>query len=369
MLRRILKYIYDNFTYHIKLSDVAEREHVSIWHLSHLFKQAVGCSFQDFISFARVEFSEKLLLSTSRSISDISYQCGFSSPRYYTENFISWFGMNPSEYRSRYKDQTIDSRDKITRVLSGAELKAAIEYMISRFGKIEDAKVDPCSELFHSISLSEAPSGPARTHSISAQSVFQGTDRNPSAGNLCDTGYMAATVVHFILKGDPKGLPALTLQDHPQDACFYGGNGLLTSDGWKKASYFAYQFLCQLGPEELSRSKCHLLTRGASGLQLLLYNYNEEFSDTGELTPLELTIDDIDPEYAITRYKVNSYTRLPYRLWLDMGEPDRPGAEALRLFKNIILPDFDCIRAGQSSISTTLAPFEVQLWLLEIMPS
>lgn len=104
-LRRITDYMYSNYTRKLTLNEIAEREHLSIYYLSHVIKEATGLSFQDLLSFIRVEESEKVLLSTNKKVGAISEEMGFSAVRYYIKHFKVWFGMHPQEYRKKYADK------------------------------------------------------------------------------------------------------------------------------------------------------------------------------------------------------------------------------------------------------------------------
>jgi len=104
-LRRITDYMYENFMRKLTLGEIAEREHLSIFYLSHAMKEATGMSFQDLLSFIRVEESEKLLLGTHKKIGTISDECGFSALRYYIKHFQKWYGMPPADYREKYTDK------------------------------------------------------------------------------------------------------------------------------------------------------------------------------------------------------------------------------------------------------------------------
>ena len=101
-LNRITDYMYDNYSRKLTLNEIAEREHLSIYYLSHIMKEATGLSFQDLLSYIRVEESEKLLLGSNKKIGAIAEETGFSAVRYYIKHFEYWFGMHPLEYRKKY---------------------------------------------------------------------------------------------------------------------------------------------------------------------------------------------------------------------------------------------------------------------------
>lgn len=109
-LFRVTDYIYENHSERITLSDVAKNVHLSDYYLSHLIKTFTGLSFQDYLNFARIEESEKLLLGTDKSISFIAEECGFSAVRYYTKFFERWFGVTPKEYRKQYLEKVENNR-------------------------------------------------------------------------------------------------------------------------------------------------------------------------------------------------------------------------------------------------------------------
>lgn len=106
-ISNIIRYIYKNHAYKLSLSELAERENLSVYYLSHLFQRFVGISFRDFLSMARLEMSEYKLLSTKLSLSTIAQEAGFSSTQYYIENFIKWYGIHPKEFREVYSSKVI----------------------------------------------------------------------------------------------------------------------------------------------------------------------------------------------------------------------------------------------------------------------
>jgi len=107
-LRRIKRYMYENYNRKLTLSEIADREHLSIFYLSHIMKQTTGLSFQELLNLIRVEESEKLLLGTNEKIGAISEACGFSAVRYYTKHFQTWFAVHPSEHRKKYSGKVIN---------------------------------------------------------------------------------------------------------------------------------------------------------------------------------------------------------------------------------------------------------------------
>ncbi|QHI72550.1 AraC family transcriptional regulator [Aminipila terrae] len=130
-LRRITDYMYENYTRKLTLNEIADREHLSIYYLSHVIKEATGLSFQDLLSFIRVEESEKLLLGTNKKIGAISEEMGFSAVRYYIKHFKTWFNMHPQEYRKKFADKP-NKRETTARYIrcSPMEIEDAIRKQV-----------------------------------------------------------------------------------------------------------------------------------------------------------------------------------------------------------------------------------------------
>lgn len=53
-----------------------------------------------FVRTVRLERAKELLQTTDRSISEIAYEAGFSTPNYFSDTFLEAFGVRPSEFRS-----------------------------------------------------------------------------------------------------------------------------------------------------------------------------------------------------------------------------------------------------------------------------
>ena len=101
-LGRIINFIYEKHAEKITLKDLSELEHLSTYYISHLITKGTGMNFREFLCFARVEFSEMILLDTNKKVNEIAQEVGFSTTSYYIKYFKKWFGMNPEEYRRKY---------------------------------------------------------------------------------------------------------------------------------------------------------------------------------------------------------------------------------------------------------------------------
>ena len=103
-LSRIWKayeYMYNNYNRRIGLEEVSNYVSVSNSYLSHIIKGTMGISFEKLLNQIRAEHSLKFLLTSNKSITKISEECGFSDPKYYKNFFMQFFHCTPLEYRNR----------------------------------------------------------------------------------------------------------------------------------------------------------------------------------------------------------------------------------------------------------------------------
>lgn len=100
-LESILGYINENMEEKITLQQLADREHISLYYLSHFFKDKLGLSFQEYINSIRLDKATSLLITTNDNITNIALQCGFSSTTYFNRLFKEVHGYTPSEYRDK----------------------------------------------------------------------------------------------------------------------------------------------------------------------------------------------------------------------------------------------------------------------------
>ena len=100
-VERIISYIDANFETQIRLQDLAEQENLSPTHFSHLFTSLFGVTFQNYVNIKRMEQCIRLMSNKEKTLLEISYESGFSDPKYMNRMFIKHFGYTPKEYRKR----------------------------------------------------------------------------------------------------------------------------------------------------------------------------------------------------------------------------------------------------------------------------
>ncbi|RKX87375.1 MAG: hypothetical protein DRP58_02880 [Spirochaetes bacterium] len=101
--RRITNYIYTNFSDKIGLREIAEKENLSLYFLSHEIKNLFGDGFQELLNFRRIHKSMKLLLDSNMNLTEIAYECGYSAPRYFSQYFKKILGTTPLKFRKQFR--------------------------------------------------------------------------------------------------------------------------------------------------------------------------------------------------------------------------------------------------------------------------
>lgn len=61
-------------------------------------RSLTGCTPNDYLRDKRLERAAELLKSGNLTVSEVSYQTGFSSPQYFATNFKKKYGLSPSDY-------------------------------------------------------------------------------------------------------------------------------------------------------------------------------------------------------------------------------------------------------------------------------
>ncbi len=83
-----------------RMAELAEKVHLGERQLRRVFKQATGCSLQDWIQQARLELSRQLLQQTNLPLAEVAHRCGFDSERSLRRLWQRWLGVSPAQFRN-----------------------------------------------------------------------------------------------------------------------------------------------------------------------------------------------------------------------------------------------------------------------------
>lgn len=98
-LERAQEYLYQHFTEELSLDEVAAAAGMEKTALCRAFKKTTGNTIMQCVIRMRIEQACHLLLTTSLTISQIAWQCGFGSFSQFSTHFRRQMGMSPGEYR------------------------------------------------------------------------------------------------------------------------------------------------------------------------------------------------------------------------------------------------------------------------------
>lgn len=100
-INQAISYIHKNYQNPLTVQEIADYLSLNRSYLTELFLKTVQLSPQQFLTRYRITKSEELLQSSSLSIQNIAYSCGYSSNFSFSKAFRKVNGLSPSEYRKQ----------------------------------------------------------------------------------------------------------------------------------------------------------------------------------------------------------------------------------------------------------------------------
>lgn len=110
-LLRAIQLVEDDPQKDWSVPELAKGVGMSDRHLRRLFREAFGMSPNKFIVGVRLRLAREFLQTTKDSISDIAYDCGFSSPSYFCQCYRRVYQVTPSKDRAWYDTAQIRYRE------------------------------------------------------------------------------------------------------------------------------------------------------------------------------------------------------------------------------------------------------------------
>ena len=102
LIRRIYNatvYINSHYAEDITAEECGRLQYMSYSYFSRSFKRITGQSFKDYLNMTRINQAEKLLMSTDKTITEISSECGFNNISYFISIYKMHKGMTPGTFR------------------------------------------------------------------------------------------------------------------------------------------------------------------------------------------------------------------------------------------------------------------------------
>ena len=97
-IENTLEYISKNLTSDLTLEALSERVNFSPIYFHKLFKASIGKTLHEYVEEEKIKKSLELLVSTEMTLTEIAYECGFSSQSYFSYAFKKKMKITPREY-------------------------------------------------------------------------------------------------------------------------------------------------------------------------------------------------------------------------------------------------------------------------------
>lgn len=98
----VYEYVMTNFKSKIALEDISDMLNMTTTSFCKYFKPRANKTFTRFVNEIRIGHARKLLLQDNLNISEIAYECGFSTLSNFNKQFKSIADMPPYEYRKLF---------------------------------------------------------------------------------------------------------------------------------------------------------------------------------------------------------------------------------------------------------------------------
>lgn len=140
---QIVKYVDENRQNHVSLSELADGLFTATSTLSRLFQKQTGMKFAEFVNRVRIYFAAEDLMTTSKAVTKIAVDNGFSNASVMNRVFRQYYQCTPVEYREKKKEEKEcttptkkENRDKRNKNKSLDTENSAIEVNVRRKSKL-----------------------------------------------------------------------------------------------------------------------------------------------------------------------------------------------------------------------------------------
>lgn len=98
-----LEYISNNYTYNLKIQDIADYVGVDRTYLYKIFMREANISPKQYLLQYRIRAAAKLLQSQQYTVTETAYSCGFRDSAAFCYHFRQQIGLTPRQYRERIR--------------------------------------------------------------------------------------------------------------------------------------------------------------------------------------------------------------------------------------------------------------------------
>lgn len=106
-VQKVKQYINDHYNEPLKLADLADLVGMSPVAFSRFFRQRTGRTLSDYIVDIRLGFAARMLVDSSKNISEICYECGFNNLSNFNRTFKAKRNYTPRDFRAMFKKNKV----------------------------------------------------------------------------------------------------------------------------------------------------------------------------------------------------------------------------------------------------------------------
>ena len=106
-VEKVKQYINDHYAKPLKLADLAGLVGMSPVSFSRSFRQRTGRTLSDYIVDIRLGYAARMLVDSSKNISEICYECGFNNLSNFNRTFKSKRNYTPRDFRAMFKKNKV----------------------------------------------------------------------------------------------------------------------------------------------------------------------------------------------------------------------------------------------------------------------
>ena len=122
-LEEAIRFIYENYSHDIQVSDIASACGLSESHFRRLFTRSLQMKPLDFLNMVRIQEACQLMEKSDEPIREVSMRVGYETASTFNRNFRKATGMSPQDWRREKKGSSGSLRDFQIHVLKGWEGK------------------------------------------------------------------------------------------------------------------------------------------------------------------------------------------------------------------------------------------------------
>ena len=98
-IKKALAYIECNYQSQIKVEQLAAASCLSLSHFKNKFKDSMGMTPSEYVSFIKIEAAKQSLSNSDIAITALAYDLGFCSSDYFSTVFKKFVQLSPNEFR------------------------------------------------------------------------------------------------------------------------------------------------------------------------------------------------------------------------------------------------------------------------------